>query len=117
MSLRGGGGVRDKKMEALSTDRRRWREYRTEEEFKDAFQNGDLRWSELHRYVAWRNSELKDCIVKIRISGTDLMKLKALARIQGKKYQTYMGEILKQEIHWQEDRLAEGLADGSREVS
>ena len=46
-------------------------------------------------------------MIVMRISGTDLMKLKALARMQDKKYQTYIGEILKREIHAQEDRLAE----------
>jgi predicted DNA binding CopG/RHH family protein len=82
------------------------REYRTEEEFKEALRSGNLPWSEIHRYFEWRNSEIKDSLIALRISGTDLMKLKALARMQGKKYQTYLGEILKREIHAQEDRLA-----------
>jgi predicted DNA binding CopG/RHH family protein len=82
-------------------------EYRTEEEFKEAFRSGALPWSEMHRYYEWRRGELKDTKVTLRISRTDVMKLKALARIQGKKYQTYLGEILKREIHLQEDRLAD----------
>lgn len=81
-------------------------EYRTEEEFKEAFRTGALPWTEIQRYFEWRKAELKDCQIALRISGTDLMKLKALARMQGKKYQTYLGEILKREIHSQEDRLA-----------
>jgi predicted DNA binding CopG/RHH family protein len=94
---------------------RRFRGYRTEEEFKEAFRSGELGWSEAHRYFEWRKSELKDCLVSLRISGTDLMKLKALARMKGKKYQTYMGEILKQEIHWQEDQLADCTFDPTEE--
>lgn len=69
-------------------------------------------WTEIQRYIEWRRSEIKDCMIGLRISGTDLMKLKALARMQGKKYQTYMGEILKREIHAQEDRLADSGSDG-----
>lgn len=61
--------------------------------------------------MEWRRSEVKDCMIAFRISGTDLMKLKALARMQGKKYQTYLGEILKREIHAQEDRLANADSD------
>lgn len=88
----------------VSTDT--FREYRTEEEFKEALRTGAMPWTEIERYYEWRKAEIKDCQVALRISGTDLMKLKALARMQGKKYQTYMGEILKREIHAQEDRLA-----------
>ena len=85
--------------------------YRTEEEFKEALRTGELGWLEIREYIEWRRSEIKDCRVAIRISGTDLMKLKALARMQGKKYQTYMGEILKREIHVQEDHLADSERD------
>jgi hypothetical protein len=42
------------------------------------------------------------------------MKLKALARMQGKKYQAYIGEILKREIHLQEDRLAASDAESAK---
>lgn len=91
----------------------RHREYRSEEEFKEALRTGELPWTEIERYIEWRKSEIKDCMIAFRISGTDLMKLKALARMQGKKYQTYMGEILKREIHAQEDRLANAASEGS----
>ena len=70
-----------------------------------------MRWSEIQEYFEWRKAELKDSQIALRISSTDLMKLKALARMQGKKYQTYMGEILKREIHAQEDRLADSERD------
>jgi predicted DNA binding CopG/RHH family protein len=82
------------------------REYRSEEEFKQALRTGAMPWTEIQRYFEWRKAELKDCQIALRISGTDLMKLKSLARMRGKKYQTYMGEILKKEIHLQEDRVA-----------
>ncbi|GEM_PF-4231981 len=85
------------------------REFRTEEEFKEAFRNGRLGWSEIHRYYDWRDAEKKDGRASFRISSVDLMKLKALARIQGKKFHAYVGEILKREIHFQEDRLAAGV--------
>lgn len=87
------------------------REYRTEEQFKEALRSGDLPWTEIHQYIEWRKAELKDCRIMLRISVADLMKLKALARMQGKKYQTYIGEILKREIHEQEDRMAEAVPD------
>ena len=96
---------------SLQVNARTFREYRTEEEFKSALRSGDLRWTEIQRYVEWRKSEIKNCQIAFRISGTDLMKLKALARMQGKKYQTYMSEILKREIHAQEDRLAGSESD------
>jgi predicted DNA binding CopG/RHH family protein len=106
-----GVGMRGGTQDGMPHKRRPFRGYRTEEEFKATFHKGELGWSELHKYFEWRKSELKDSIVTLRISGTDLMKLKALARMKGKKYQSYMGEILKQEIHWQEDLLADGTAD------
>lgn len=83
-----------------------FREYRTEEEFKEALKTGALPWTEIQRYAEWRRAELKDTTLTLRISGTDRMKLKALARMQGKKYHAYIGEILKREIHMQEDRMA-----------
>ena len=72
---------------------------------------GELPWTEIERYIEWRKAEIKDTRINLRISATDRMKLKALARMQGKKYQTYMGEILKREIHAQEDRLADATSD------
>jgi predicted DNA binding CopG/RHH family protein len=87
------------------------REYRSDEEFKDAYKRGALPWSEIQRYLEWRRGELKDCRVAIRISSTDVMKLKALARIQEKKFHSYIGEILKREIHLQEERLATSVPD------
>src|SRR5258708_4992841 len=82
------------------------REYRTEEEFKGALKSGALPWTEVERYFEWRKAELKDSLITLRISSTDRMKLKSLARMQGKKFHSYIGEILKREIHLQEDRLA-----------
>jgi predicted DNA binding CopG/RHH family protein len=88
--------------------------YRTEEEFKEALSCGALPWTEIHQYIEWRKAELKECRITFRISFADVMKLKALARMQGKKYQTYMGEILKREIHAQEDLMANADSDGGK---
>jgi predicted DNA binding CopG/RHH family protein len=99
------------KLDDLGNEHFRKRRYRTEEQFKDALRSGDLPWTEIHQYIEWRKAELKDCRIMLRISVADLMKLKALARMQGKKYQTYIGEILKREIHEQEDRIADAESD------
>jgi predicted DNA binding CopG/RHH family protein len=106
--------MRGPKLADLRANTHTLREYRTEEEFKEALKIGALPWTEIQRYFEWRKGELKDSLITLRISGTDRMKLKALARIQGKKYQTYIGEILKREIHLQEDRLADSDAKGQR---
>lgn len=82
------------------------REYRSDEDFKEADRKGNLPWSEVQRYLEWRRGELKDCRVAIRISSTDVMKLRALALIHEKKFHSYIGEILKREISSQEERLA-----------
>lgn len=88
------------------------RNYRTDEEFKEAYRTGELPWSEIQRYLEWRKGELKDCRISLRISGVDVMKLKALARMQEKKVHSYIGEILKREIYFQEERLAAGVPKG-----
>jgi predicted DNA binding CopG/RHH family protein len=82
------------------------RELRTEDEFKEALKSGALPWTEIERYFEWRKAELKDSLITLRISSTDRMKLKSLARMQGKKFHSYIGEILKREIHLQEDNLS-----------
>jgi predicted DNA binding CopG/RHH family protein len=56
--------------------------------------------------MEWKRGELKDCRITIRISGFDLMKLKALAQMKEKRLYSYISEILRQEIHFQEERLA-----------
>jgi predicted DNA binding CopG/RHH family protein len=103
--------VNARKSGAFRAETYPYREYRTEEEFKEALKTGALPWTEIERYIEWRKAEIKDTRINLRISATDRMKLKALARMQGKKYQTYMGEILKREIHAQEDRLAGADSD------
>lgn len=80
--------------------------YKTDQELKEAYRTGNLSWSEIQYYVEWRKGELKDCRITLRISGTDMMKLKALARTQEKKVYSYINEILKREIHLQEERMA-----------
>ena len=103
--------MKDSKLNDSGTDASRKRRYRTEEQFKEALRSGDLPWTEIHQYIEWRKAELKDWRIMLRISVADPMKLKALARMQGKKYQTYIGEILKREIHGQEDRIAHAESD------
>jgi predicted DNA binding CopG/RHH family protein len=106
--------MRERKSEFLWADIHARRDYRTEEEFKAALRSGALPWSEIERYIEWRKDEIKNSRMNLRISSTDRMKLKALARMQGKKYMTYIGEILKREIHLQEDLMA-GFGRGSPE--
>ena len=98
--------MRDSKLYDFRVKSHTLNKYRTDEEFKEAYRTGNLSWSEIQYYVEWRKGELKDCRITLRISGTDMMKLKALARMQEKKVYSYMGEILKREIHLQEERLA-----------
>jgi predicted DNA binding CopG/RHH family protein len=99
--------MREKKSNFLWADIHSRRDYRTEEEFKAALRSGALPWSEIERYIEWRKDEIKDSRMNLRINSTDRMKLKALARMQGKKYMTYIGEILKREIYLQEDLMAD----------
>jgi predicted DNA binding CopG/RHH family protein len=107
-----GARLRDPKVVGGEADLFTGHKYRTEEEFKEALRSGALPWTEIQRYFEWRKSEIKDCRIEIRISSMDLMKVKALARMQGKKYQTYMTEVLKREIHAQEDRMANVAPNG-----
>ena len=44
--------------------------------------------------VASKSGLLKDKIITIRINGKDLKALKSIADKLGKRYQTYLGEIL-----------------------
>ncbi|MEO6095098.1 MAG: hypothetical protein ABIW76_05290 [Fibrobacteria bacterium] len=98
--------MKERKSDFLWADIHPRRDYRTEEEFKAALRSGALPWTEIERYIEWRREEIKNSRMNLRISSTDTMKLKALARMQGKKYMTYIGEILKREIHLQEDLMA-----------
>ena len=82
---------------------------RVSDALRDALKTGNIRnlsWPELQAYAEWVGCEKKDLKITFRISATDAMKLKALARMKGSKYQTYMRDIVKREILLEEDRLA-----------
>lgn len=49
------------------------------------------------RYGEWAKAQLKDSRITLRISGQDLGAIKSLAAKAGKKYQTYLGEMIHRE--------------------
>lgn len=52
---------------------------------------------EAKKYGEWAKSQLKSERITLRIDGQTLSALKAAAAKKGKKYQTYIGEILTRE--------------------
>ncbi len=56
------------------------------------YQNRD----ETSQYGAWARAQAKNERITLRISGMDLEAVKAIARSKGKKYQTFLGEIIHQ---------------------
>jgi hypothetical protein len=66
----------------------------------------NMTWRESQWYLEWLGLESKDKRLTFRISGTDMMKIKALARMKGKRYMTYVREIVIREIRNEEERLA-----------
>jgi predicted DNA binding CopG/RHH family protein len=82
---------------------------RTEHEFKESFRRAAVAqkpWTEAEFYREWAREQKKNVRISFRISSTDVMKLKALARIRGTKFRTYVTEVLKREISSEEERLA-----------
>ena len=69
----------------------------------------NMTWEECRRYLEWIGLEAKDKRLTFRISGTDMMKIKAFARMKGKRYMTYVREIVIREIRREEERLAQGV--------
>ncbi len=57
----------------------------------------DVPESEHKKYQKWARAQAKDTVISLRINGLDLDFLKAKAAKKGKKYQTYIGEILHRE--------------------
>ena len=53
--------------------------------------------AEAKKYGEWAKSQLKSERITLRIDGQTLSALKATAAKKGKKYQTYIGEILARE--------------------
>lgn len=73
-----------------------------EAELQEAFRNGEFKYlpkSGDKKYQKWAQAQAKDRVISLRISGLDLDFLKAKAAKKGKKYQTYIGEILHREAH------------------
>jgi predicted DNA binding CopG/RHH family protein len=73
---------------------------KSEREIQKAIQEGkfqEVPWSEAKKYGEWARAQAKNISISIRINGLDLENLKAIAAKKGKKYQTYIGEILHRE--------------------
>jgi predicted DNA binding CopG/RHH family protein len=75
-----------------------------EKELKDAFQKGDFeilklpkRERDKYREAA-RAALSKDKIITLRINGKDLKAIKDIALKSGKKYQTYIGDLLHEHV-------------------
>ena len=82
---------------------------RTDAEFKETLRRAAFArrpWTEADLYREWFREQRKDMRISLRISSTDVMKLKALARMRATKFRTYVIEILKREIGSEEERLA-----------
>lgn len=82
---------------------------RTDQEFKEAIKKAARHGKaepEIRRYLEWGKLQRKDAQLTMRISSTDLMKLKALARMKSAKMRTYTVDILKRHIRAEEERLA-----------
>lgn len=71
-----------------------------EKEIREAFRKGEVEYlpkAEAKKYYDWAKAMAKDKLISLRISTGDLLALKAIAAKKGKKYQTYIGEILHRE--------------------
>lgn len=71
-----------------------------EKQIREDFRKGNfeiLPKSETAKYQKWAQAQAKDRVISLRINGLDLDSLKAKAAKKGKKYQTYIGEILHRE--------------------
>lgn len=67
---------------------------------QDARSKGTFKYlnrDETSQYGAWARAQLKNERITIRVSGFDLEAIKAKAVKQGKKYQTFLGEIIHRE--------------------
>ncbi len=71
-----------------------------EKAIREAFRKGEIEYlpkSEDKKYGEWARAQAKNSLISLRINAGDLMALKAIASKKGKKYQTYIGEILHRE--------------------
>lgn len=75
-------------------------EKRIRKEIQAARENGTFKFlpkEETTQYMEWARAQLKDARITLRVSGRDLEAIKALASKAGKKYQTYLGEMIHRE--------------------
>jgi predicted DNA binding CopG/RHH family protein len=56
-----------------------------------------LNKDETSKYAAWARAQIKDDRITIRVPGADKRAIMALAAKEGKKYQTYLGEMIHRE--------------------
>lgn len=68
----------------------------------------NMTWRESQAYLEWVGADAKDERLTFRISGRDMMKIKAFAMMKGKRYMTYVREIVIREIRREEEALAQG---------
>jgi predicted DNA binding CopG/RHH family protein len=71
-----------------------------EKEIREAFKKGNVEYlpkSENKKYQEWAKAQAKDKLISLRINSFDLEALKKRAAKKGKKYQTFIGEILHKE--------------------
>ena len=71
-----------------------------EKAIREGYRKGTLEYlprSEDRKYQKWAKEQAKNQVISLRINGNDLAFLKMKAAKKGKKYQTYIGEILHRE--------------------
>ena len=71
-----------------------------EKELQAAIREGKVEYlpkSEMKKYQEWAKALAKNKVISLRINEVDLNRIKAKAAKKGKKYQTYIGEILHRE--------------------
>ena len=67
--------------------------------------------ADMAKYDEWLQGSVKTAQVNFRISKADLTAFKALARGQGRKYQTMLAELIRREIDAAEGG---GILEGAR---
>lgn len=75
-----------------------------EKGIKDSIKNGDVKTVKISKAErdgyreAARAALAKDQIITVRINGKDLKALQAIALQSGKKYQTYLGDLIHEHV-------------------
>lgn len=71
-----------------------------EKEIQTAIRQGKVEYlpkAEAKKYQEWAKANAKKKTISLRLREWELTALKAMAAKKGKKYQTYIGEILHRE--------------------